>query len=190
MKESEDYQMKTRKVILNLAMSLDGYLEGINGEVDWCMMEPEIKFYEFLDQIDTILYGRKSFELWGTYQPNLEDSKEDQEMWVAIHNKQKIVFSSTLKNCKDAILIKSDLQETINKLKQLPGKDLWLYGGAELITSFLEFDLIDEFQLAIHPVVLGEGKALFHHLKTRLNLKLIDSKTFSSGLVQLTYIKA
>jgi dihydrofolate reductase len=72
-------------------------------------------------------------------------------------------------------------------LKNKPGKDIWLYGGASLITTFINLGLVDEFRLSIHPVVLGEGKPLFIDLKQRLNLKLVNTRTFSSGVVQLSY---
>lgn len=77
--------------------------------------------------------------------------------------------------------------EEVNKLKKKPGKDIWLYGGASLITSFIRFGLVDEFRLFVHPVVLGEGKPLFIDMKERLNLTLVDTKRFSSGVVQLCY---
>lgn len=73
------------------------------------------------------------------------------------------------------------------KLKNKPGKDIWLYGGASLITTFINLGLVDEFRLSIHPVVLGEGKPLFMDIKQRLNLKLVQSRTFSFGVVQLIY---
>ena len=79
------------------------------------------------------------------------------------------------------------LREEVNKLKNKPGKDIWLYGGASLITTFIDLGLVDEFRLSVHPVVLGEGKPLFTDIKQRLNLKLVNTRTFSSGVVQLTY---
>jgi dihydrofolate reductase len=73
------------------------------------------------------------------------------------------------------------------KIKNQPGKDIWLYGGADLIATFIDLGLVDEFRLSVHPVVLGEGKPLFTDLKQRLNLKLVQTRTFSSGVVQLIY---
>jgi dihydrofolate reductase len=73
----------------------------------------------------------------------------------------------------------------VNKLKNNPGKDIWLYGGANLITTFINLGLVDEFRLSVHPVILGEGKPLFIDIKQRLNLKMVNTRTFSSGVVQL-----
>lgn len=177
-----------RKIILDLAVSLDGFIEGPNGEIDWCIMEPDMKFTDFLNSIDTILYGRKSYDLWGNYTPKEYDSDTDKEMWRILHSKEKIVFSKTKKSTdQNIVFINDHIDEEVNKLKNRPGKDIWLYGGANLITTFIHYGLIDEYRLSIHPVVLGAGKPLFKDLKERLNLKLIDTKVFSSGVVQLIY---
>lgn len=178
----------TRKIILDLAVSLDGFIEGPNGEVDWCIMEPDMKFTDFLNSIDTILYGRKSYDLWGQYTPSENDSDTDKEMWSLVHSKEKIVFSKTQKSKdQNVVFINENIVDEINKLKSSPGKDIWLYGGANLIKTFINLGLIDEYRLSVHPVVLGAGKPLFQDLKERVNLKLVDTKTFSSGVVQLIY---
>lgn len=178
----------TRKIILDLAVTLDGFIEGENGEIDWCIMDPEMEFTCFLNQIDTILYGRKSYELWGEYTPTAEATDDELEMWELVHNKEKYVFSKTQKSSDNkATFINENIAEEINKLKTTPGKDIWLYGGSGLITTFIDLGLVDEYRLSIHPVVLGKGKPLFADMTQRLNLKLINSKTFSSGVVQLIY---
>jgi dihydrofolate reductase len=98
------------------------------------------------------------------------------------------VFSRTQTDTyNQAIFINKNILEEVNKLKNKPGKDIWLYGGASLITTFINLGLVDEFRLSIHPVILGEGKPLFIDIKQRLNLKMIDTRTFSSGVVQLIY---
>lgn len=86
-----------------------------------------------------------------------------------------------------AIFINDNIREEVIKLKNKPGKDIWLYGGASLITTFINLGLVDEFRLSIHPVVLGEGKPLFIDIQERLNLKVVNTKTFSSGVVQIIY---
>jgi dihydrofolate reductase len=180
--------MSGRKIILDLAVSLDGFIEGKNGEVDWCIMDPEMEFTNFLKDIDTILYGRKSYDLWGQYYPKNEDSESEKELWRMVHSKEKYVFSKTLKGNKNkASFINENISEEVMKIKNLPGKDIWLYGGATLITTFIDLRLVDEIRLSVHPVVLGEGKPLFLNIRNRLNFKLINTKTFSSGVVQLTY---
>lgn len=177
-----------RKIILDLAVSLDGFIEGKDGEIDWCIMDEEMGFIQFLNQIDTILYGRKSYELWGQFTPDDESSKVEKELWEAVHSKNKFVFSRTQKgNDQNVIFVNDQIQKEVEQLKSKPGKDIWLYGGSSLITSFIELGLVDEFRLSVHPVVLGGGKPLFANLKERLNLKLVHTKVFSSGVVQLTY---
>ena len=98
------------------------------------------------------------------------------------------MFSRTQKGTDNkAIFINDHILEEVNKLKNKPGKDIWLYGGASLITTFINLGLVDEFRLSVHPVILGEGKPLFIDIKQRLNLKMVNTRTFSSGVVQLIY---
>ncbi|MBU8919265.1 dihydrofolate reductase family protein [Bacillus sp. FJAT-29953] len=180
--------VRPRKIILDLAVTLDGFIEGKNGEIDWCIMDPEMGFNDFLHQIDTILYGRKSYDLWGQFTPGIEDSDTDKEIWKLVHSKEKYVFSRTQKGTGNkAIYINDEILEEVIKLKNKPGKDIWLYGGASLITTFINLRLVDEFRLSVHPVILGEGKPLFIDIKQRVNLKLVNTRTFSSGVVQLIY---
>lgn len=179
---------KQRRIILDLAVTLDGFIEGPNGEVDWCIMDSEMGFIDFLNQIDTILYGRKSYNLWGQFTPENEDSDMEKEMWDIIHRKEKYVFSTTQKGTDNkATFISDDIAEEVAQLKKKPGKDIWLYGGAGLITTFMNLGLVDEFRLSVHPVILGEGRPLFTDLKQRVNLKLVRTRNFSSGVVQLIY---
>ncbi|KRG13665.1 hypothetical protein ACA30_14270 [Virgibacillus soli] len=180
--------VRPRRIILDLAITLDGFIEGKNGEIDWCIMDSEMGFINFLDQIDTIFYGRKSYDLWGQYSPEFEVSDIEKEMWKLVHSKEKYVFSRAQKGTDNqAIFISENIPEKVNKLKDKPGKDIWLYGGADLITTFIDLELVDEFRLSVHPVILGEGRPLFINIKQRLNLKLINTRTFSSGVVQLIY---
>jgi dihydrofolate reductase len=178
-----------RRILLDLAVSLDGFIEGKNGEIDWCIMDEEMDFTLFLNQIDTIFYGRKSYDLWGQFTPNIEDSDDtEKEMWELLHRKEKYVFSRKKKGTDGkAIFINDDILEQVHQIKNKPGKDIWLYGGASLITTFIHLGLVDEFRLSVHPVVLGEGKPLFMDINERLNLKLVQTRTFSSGVVQLIY---
>lgn len=177
--------IRPRRIILDLAITLDGFIEGKNGEVDWCIMDSEMGFINFLNQIDTILYGRKSYDLWGQFTPEIEDT--DKEMWELVHSKEKYVFSRTQKGTDNKAIFINDILEEVNKFKNKPGKDIWLYGGASLITTFINLGLVDEFRLSVHPVILGEGKPLFIDIKQRLNLKVVNTRTFSSGVVQLIY---
>ncbi|MCG1022753.1 dihydrofolate reductase family protein [Sutcliffiella horikoshii] len=179
---------RARRVILDLAVTLDGFIEGPNGEVDWCIMDPDMDFNKFLNQIDTILYGRKSYDIWGQYIPKNEDSDIDKEMWKLVHSKEKYVFSRTQKETDSrAILINDNIVEEVNRLKKKPGRDIWLYGGSSLITTFINLGLVDELRLSVHPIILGEGKPLFIDINKRMKLQIVETKKFSSDVVQLIY---
>lgn len=179
---------KSRRIVLDLAVSLDGFIEGINGETDWCIMDEDMGFTKFLSSVDTILYGRKSYDLWGEYIPRKESSDMEREMWELVHSKKKYVFSKTLtKIDNNVITINDNIAEEVNNLKKEPGKNIWLYGGASLITTFMNLGLVDEYRLSVHPIILGAGKPLFVDIKQRQELKLVDTRKFSSGVVQLCY---
>jgi dihydrofolate reductase len=182
------HNINQRRIILDLAVTLDGFIEGKNGEVDWCIMDAEMGFTHFLNQIDTIFYGRKSYDLWGNYTPKTDDPDSEKELWDIVHSKEKYVFSRTFKgNDTNVVFINDQIHKEVTILKNKPGKDIWLYGGSSLITTFLQLGLVDEYRLSVHPVILGEGKPLFMDMKQRINLKLVDTRAFSSGVVQLIY---
>jgi dihydrofolate reductase len=165
-----------RNIILNVTVSLDGLIEGPNGEYDWCFADQDYGMQEFLAKTDVIFIGRKSYELIAN----------DPHPYFA---KKKYIFSDSLAEVSsgDEIVRSSDFAATIEKVKQLPGKDIWLFGGASLLAACIEHGYIDEFLLSVHPIVLGAGKPLFENLKDRMKLTLVDNKTYDSGLVQLTY---
>jgi dihydrofolate reductase len=165
-----------RKVILNVAVTLDGFIEGPNGEYDWCFTDGDYGMEEFLANTDAIFFGRKSYELFiGSFS----------HMW---NDRKHYVFSNTLQSLQtNAVLINGDVETKVQELKKEQGKDIWLFGGASLTTSLLNAGLIDEFLLAIHPVILGSGKALFTGIDKRIWLKLTESKKYENGLVQNRY---
>ncbi|RAW00405.1 dihydrofolate reductase family protein [Pseudochryseolinea flava] len=176
-----------RNVVLDLAVTLDGFIEGPNGEIDWCIMDDDMDFQGFLSTVDTIFYGRVSYEAWGNYQPDAHESEEARAVWRAVHAKEKVVFSRARFNDRNAITVSDNISGYVNTMKSKAGKDIWLYGGASLIKTFVDKDLIDVYRLSIHPTVLGSGKPLFEKLQQRLNLKLIQTKVFKSGVVQVIY---
>ena len=165
-----------RKIILNLCMSLDGFIEGPNGEFDWCFTDQDYGMSDFLARIDTIFFGRHSFDVLQATAPE------------AFSDKQKIIFSNSL-NPKDSKhpIIGENWQKTVEEMLQIDGKDIWLFGGASLTSAMLQANLIDELMIAVHPLILGAGKPLFLDISNRKQLELIDTKTYSSGLVQLVY---
>ncbi len=176
-----------KKVILDLATTLDGFIEGPNGEIDWCIMDDDMDFDGFLSGIDTIFYGRKSYDLWGNYQPEENAAPAEQQLWKGVHAKDKFVFSSQHREDENATFITSDIIEKVTEIKNQGGKDIWLYGGASLINTFIQNNLVDVYRISVHTVALGTGKPLFEELKERLNLKLIKTNVFKSGVVQLIY---
>ncbi|MCD0470868.1 dihydrofolate reductase family protein [Flavobacterium sp. JAS] len=176
-----------KKVILDLAVTLDGFIEGPNGEIDWCIMDDDMDFDGFLSDIDTIFYGRVSYESWGNFQPDENANSGEKALWEGVHSKKKYVFSSQNKKDDNAIFINSDISQMVNELKNQSGKDIWLYGGASLIKTFIQLNLIDVYRISVHPTVLGGGKPLFEDLKNRIELKLLKTNIFKSGVVQLIY---
>lgn len=176
-----------RKIILDVAVTLDGYIEGANGEVDWCIMDDDMDFDGFLSSIDAVFYGRVSYDMWGNFQPDSNASKTEKAIWSAVHAKKKYVFSGKPKQDSNAAFITSHFAEKVAEIQQQEGKDIWLYGGAKLTRTFIDLKLIDIYRLSIHPVVLGQGKSLFENLKERINLELISMNRFRSGVVQLIY---
>jgi len=176
-----------RKVILGLATTLDGFIEGPNGEIDWCIMDDDMDFEVFLSSVDTIFYGRVSYDAWGKYQPAENSNSAEKQFWANIHSKKKYVFSHQQQDDEKATFINSDFKDKVTQIKKEMGKDIWLYGGASLIKTFIKLNLIDIYRISVHPTVLGKGKPLFEDLTHRLNLKLLKTNVFKSGVVQLIY---
>jgi len=160
-----------RKVILSVAISLDGMIEGPNGEYDWCPPPSKKEMGDFLNTIDAIFLGRKSFELTGK---------------SMFPKKEHYVFSTTLKKATDFQLINKDVKQRVIEIKKQPGKDIWLFGGAKLVTFFLNEKLIDEMWLGMVPVVLGKGKPLFSDIQQRTYFKLTQAIP-KEGYVSLYY---
>lgn len=167
-----------RKVILGVAVSLDGFIEGPKGEYDWCFTDQDYGLKEFFKRVDTIFVGRKTYEM----SVGMEGGN------AGFPKFKEYIFSTTLNKVKDgAILIKNNTKIEVENIKKETGKDIWLFGGAGLTTSLMNLGLVDELSLAIHPVLLGGGKPLFNNIKDRIKLTLVDTKTYSTGLVSLTY---
>ena len=167
-----------RKVVLSVAVSLDGFIEGPNGEYDWIFIVEDSGIETFFERFDTVFVGRKTYEM----SSQMEGAPEGFPKF------KEYVFSNTLDKVKeDATLIKGDIKTEVEKIKKEKGKDIWLFGGAGLTTSLMNLGLIDELSLAVYPIVLGGGKPLFHDIEERVKLSLIEAKTYSRGVVGLTY---
>lgn len=165
-----------RKIVLMLAVSLDGFIEGPNGEYDWCLTDQDYGMNDFFKRTDAVFFGRKSYELF---------LKEGQDWMPPMKH---YVFSNSIKDVPHgATLVSGDIYAAIRDIKKEPGKDIWMFGGASLTESLMSEGLIDEFILAVHPLLLGSGKLLFHGIKERVHLELISNKQYDSGLVSLHY---
>jgi dihydrofolate reductase len=168
-----------RNVILQLAVSLDGFIEGPNGEYDWCFTDQDYGMSEFMQRVDSMFIGRKSYELVLSM---------GEAAMAGFPKLKEYVFSTTLTDVKPgATVVNGDTATEVQRIKNEPGKDIWLFGGASLTTSLLNLGLVDEISLAVHPILLGGGKPLFSNIEKQVPLTLKDTKRYSTGLVSLTY---
>ena len=178
-----------RKLIAAINMTLDGFCDHTAGIAD---DELHQHYNELLGNADILLYGRITYQLMESYWPtvvkNPTGNKPEDEFAVLIDNISKIVFSRTLKNVdwKNTLLKKEIIKEEILELKRQAGKAI-LAGSPSLIVALTQLDLIDEYQLCVHPIILGNGLRLFKNINDRINLKLIKTKVFGSGAITLYY---
>lgn len=181
-----------RKLIYSMSVSLDGFIAGPDGEIDWSA--PDEERHRFHNQqareIGVHFCGRRLYEemlYWETAEENpaaAEHELEFARIWKAI---PKIVFSKSLSEVKgNARLARDGVAEEVAKLKQQPGKDLAV-GGAGLASSFIRLGLVDEYQLFVSPVVLGDGTPYFPALDERTDLELVETRTFGSRVVYVRY---
>ncbi|MEA2584783.1 MAG: hypothetical protein QOF33_2868 [Thermomicrobiales bacterium] len=177
-----------RKIVAGLFISLDGVVESPD---KW-------HFPYFNDEMgeavgtqmaasDTMLLGRVTYQEFAGYWPH--QSSADNEIADYMNDTPKVVVSTTLKTLEwqNSTLIKDNVVEELTRLKQQPGKNIGITGSATLVRSLLRDDLLDELRLLVHPIVVGSGKRLFEHEGAQTPLKLVESKTFSTGVLYLTY---
>ncbi|RXZ80321.1 dihydrofolate reductase [Paenibacillaceae bacterium] len=182
-----------RKVIYSQMVSLDGFVEGPLGEIDWSAPDEELFHYinNREKNVDTHLYGRRTYENMAAYWPSADNnpSASQQEIeyartWKSI---PKIVFSRTIDKAEwNSVVVKDGIQQAIAEQKSMPGGDL-LLGGANLAATFIQQGLVDELLLYVHPVILGSGKRLFAASHSKVELELIETKPFGCGVVLLGY---
>lgn len=187
-----------RKVIALFHVSLDGYAAGPNDELDWILYDDELERYAHSMHAiaDAVIWGRRTYEGMASYwltvpgNPDSDPGALEHAHWL--EGATKVVVSRTLDridwgNAQNTLLIKDNIAEEINKLKQQPGKDIWFIGSIALAQTFMQLDLIDEYCIDINPTVLGRGKRLFTDESRAFPLKLLEAKTFTSGVVALRY---
>ena len=168
---------RVRKVRLSAAVSLDGFIAGPNGEHDWIVMDPDIDFGALMASFDTVLIGRRTYEATRQHGAG------------GMPGMQAYVFSRTLRqeDC-EGVTVATDPKETVDLLKRTKGKDIWLFGGGELIGSLLDLNLVDSVELAVIPVLLGDGLPLLPPTAQRARLKLLRHRVYPrTGTVSLEY---
>ena len=170
-----------RRVRYSVAMSLDGYLAGPKGEIDWILMDPDIDFTALTSSFDAILMGRKTYE-----------AARQQGEGAGTPGMHPYVLSRTLRqpDCP-GVTVSDDARNTVAKLKAAPGKDIWLFGGGSLFRSLLGMGLVDTVEVAIIPVLLGGGVPLLPDPADRAKLKLTKHRVYEkTGTVALEYALA
>ena len=184
-----------RKVILQIGVSLDGFIQGSNGDLAWMFIDDELwqNIDELLGTVDVVLFGRAAYQdfeqYWPTAATNPKSPQNEVDFAHWIEKTPKIVFSTTLSSADwaNSKLVKSDVADEIATLKQQLGKHILLFGGAGIAQTFMKLGLIDEYRIKIYPVVLGDGIPLFKNGPDRNKLKLLTTRTFSSGVVEIHY---
>ena len=183
-----------RKLKLQMQMSVDGFVAGANGEMDWMVFDWGEDIKEHVAQItgpvDTIIIGRKLavgfIPTWSSMLANPETADAFAKKMVET---PKIVFSKTLAESEwmNTKLAKDDLIEEVTQLKNQPGGDIIVYGGGTFVSALIKAALVDGFHLFVNPVILGDGMTIFKDIESKQNLTLIASKSFQCGITALTY---
>ena len=186
-----------RNLIFFMHTSLDGFVAGLNGEMDWIKLDDDM--FDFVatmtDNADTALYGRVTYQLMESYwpkageQPNATKHDIEHSRW---YNKvSKVVLSKTINETglSNTKVISDQLKDNINKIKKQEGKNILIFGSPTASHSLLSLGLIDEFWLFVNPILLGQGKPLFKDINENIKLKLAETKTFACGVIALHYSK-
>jgi dihydrofolate reductase len=172
-------------------VTLDGFFEGPNREIDWHNVDKE--FNEFaaqqLDSLEVLLFGRVTYEMMASYWPTETAITSDPIIAEKMNSKAKIVFSTTLEKAdwNNTQLIKENIIKETSRLKQKTGRDMAIFGSANLANSLLEAGLIDEIRMMVNPIILRDGHPMFENGQEKLHLKLVNSRTFGNGNVLLIY---
>ena len=187
-----------RNLIFFMHTSLDGFVAGLKGEMNWIKVDEEI--FDFVatmtDTADTALYGRVTYEMMQSYWPKAGEqpnaSKHDKEHSAWYNKVSKIVLSKTIseKGLDNTVVISDQLADKINKIKKQDGKNILIFGSPRASQSLLNQGLIDEFWLFVNPIIVGQGMPLFKDITGTTKLKLVESKTFACGVIALHYKKS
>lgn len=185
-----------RKLISFMHISLDGFVAGPNGEMNWIKVDEEIFEHvgKRISEGDTALYGRVTYQMMESYWPTAADkptaSKHDIEHSQWYKKAYKVVLSRTMKGTEltNTKIISDDLHDEINEIKHQGSKEILLFGSPTATHSLMQLNLIDGFWLFVNPIILGRGIPLFTGIKDKINLKLLTTRQFASGVTELNYI--
>ena len=180
-----------RKLFSFHVTTLDGYYEGANQEFDWPIVDEEFNQFALqqLEEVDTLLFGRVTYQLMASYWPTPAAEQDDPKVAARMNDLPKLVVSRTLEDAAwaNTRLIRDDAAAELTQLKQQPGKDMVIMGSSELTVSLLQLGVLDEVRVMVAPVVLGAGRSLFRTADERIGLRLLRARPFDSGNVLLTY---
>lgn len=187
-----------RKLISFMHVSLDGFVAGPNGELDWVKVNEELFTYveKRISESNTAMYGRNTYQMMESYWPKAGEkpnaSRHDIEHSAWYNKAHKIVLSKTLKEAdlKNTTVINGDLSGKINAIKRSPdggNKEILVFGSPTATHALIQENLIDGYWLFVNPVILGKGIPLFKDIKNKIDLKLLDTKRFSSGVIEVNY---
>ena len=186
-----------RKVISFMHISLDGFVAGPNGELNWVKVDDELFDYvgKRISEGDTALYGRVTYQMMESYWPEAgkkpKASKHDIEHSKWYNGVHKVVLSKTMKgqSLANTTIISDNISDKINEIKKQPGSDIAVFGSPAATHSLMQLGLIDGFWLFLNPIILGQGVPLFKDIKDKIKLKLLTpTKQFTSGVTELNYI--
>ena len=185
-----------RKLILKMQVSLDGFIEGPNGDMSWIKKEDKDLWedlFEMLESVDLFLLGRVMYpeyrDYWKQALTNPRASANEVAYARLAQKTKHIVFSKTMSDpqWENTQIISGDVAAEVTKLKMQPGKDIQVVGGAKLAATIMQVGLIDEYRLVINPVIIGSGKSFFKDQHNKYLLELINTKTFASGVIIARY---
>ena len=178
-----------RKIFAFLLTTLDGYYEGPNREFDFWNIDEEFNDFsvEQLDEVDTLIFGRATYEGMASYWPTSAADEDDPRITERMNSRSKVVVSRSLDNAEWANTRRVKSPEELAPLKQQPGKDIAIFGSSDLTVSLLQLELVDEVRIMVNPVILGAGKSIFRTASKPIGLKLLKTRPFRSGNVLLYY---
>ncbi len=180
-----------RKIIVQEMITIDGFFAGPDGEIDWHNVDAEFNDYaiKFLNTLDTLMFGRITYELMANYWPTENALKDDPIVADKMNSLSKIVFSKTKEELawNNSKIFSEINADEIKKIKQAEGKDIAIFGSGMIVSALADLGVIDEYRLIINPVILGKGKSLFLNIEKRYKLKLVKVHEFKSGNIFLRY---